>query len=70
MDAKILKGEITLKVRKKISEVVVLSGDTPVPLTELLDKYVANIMDEVEISLTDGEMYAIYVAQRDQFRLQ
>lgn len=59
-----------MKIRKKISEIAVLSGEQSIPLSDILDKYVANALDEVEISLTDDEVYEVYEAQQEQFRLQ
>ena len=59
-----------MKIRKKISEIAVLSGDRSIPLASILDKYVAKALDEVEITLTEDEMYEAYQAQQEQFRLQ
>lgn len=59
-----------MKIRKKISEIAVLSGEKSIPLSDILDKYVANALAEVEITLTEDEMYEVYQAQQEQFRLQ
>lgn len=67
---KFKKGKFSMKIRKKISEIAVLSGEQSIPLSDILDKYVANALDEVEITLTEDEMYEAYQAQQEQFRLQ
>lgn len=54
-----------MKIRKKISEVFVLSGEAAIPLPNLLDKYVAKAMDEVEIVLSDEELCSIYEAKEN-----
>lgn len=59
-----------MKIRKKISEIAVLSGDKAIPLTDILDKYIAKALDEVEVTLTEDEMYEVYQAQQKQSRLQ
>ena len=59
-----------MKIRKKISEIAVLSGEKSIPLSDLLAQYLANGFDEVEITLTDEEVYEVYQAQQEQFRLQ
>ena len=59
-----------MKIRKKISEIAVLSGEKSIPLSDILDKYVANALAEVEITLTEDEMYEVYQAQQEQSRLQ
>lgn len=59
-----------MKIRKKISEIAVLSGDKAIPLTDILDKYIAKALDEVEVTLTDVEVYEVYQAQKEQSRLQ
>ena len=58
-----------MKIRKKISEIAVLSGEKSIPLSDLLAQYLANGFDEVEITLTDEEVYEVYQAQQEQFRL-
>lgn len=58
-----------MKIRKKISEVQVLSGNTSTSLLNLLDQ--ANhgtVMDEVEIVLSDAEVYSIYEEQLKLFQ--
>lgn len=67
---KFKKGKFSMKIRKKISEIAVLSGEQSIPLSDILDKYVANALDEVEITLTEDEMYEAYQAQQEQSRLQ
>ena len=67
---KFKKGKFSMKIRKKISEIAVLSGEQSIPLSDILDKYVANALDEVEIILTEDEMYEAYQAQQEQSRLQ
>ena len=59
-----------MKIRKKISEIAVLSGEKSIPLSDLLAQYLTNGFDEVEITLTDEEVYEVYQAQQEQFRLQ
>lgn len=59
-----------MKIRKKISEIAVLSGENSIPLTDILDKYVAQALDEVEITLTDAEVYEVCQVQQEQSRLQ
>ena len=67
---KFKKGKFSMKIRKKISEIAVLSGEQSIPLSDILDKYVANALDEVEITLSDDEMYEVYQAQQERFRLR
>ena len=67
---KFKKGKFSMKIRKKISEIAVLSGEQSIQLSDILDKYVANALDEVEITLTEDEMYEAYQAQQEQSRLQ
>lgn len=67
---KFKKGKFSMKIRKKISEIAVLSGEQSIPLSDILDKYVANALDEVEITITEDEMYEAYQAQQEQSRLQ
>lgn len=67
---KFKKGKFSMKIRKKISEITVLSGEQSIPLSDILDKYVANALDEVEITITEDEMYEAYQAQQEQFRLE
>ena len=59
-----------MKIRKKISEIAVLSWEKSIPLSDLLAQYLANGFDEVEITLTDEEVYEVYQAQQEQSRLQ
>lgn len=59
-----------MKIRKKISDIAVLSGERAFPLSDILDKYVAKALDEVEITLSDDEVYEVYQAQQERFRLQ
>ena len=50
-----------MKIRKNISEVKILSGNTATSLLAVLGQANPNkVMDEVEIVLSDAEVYAIY----------
>ena len=60
-----------MKIRKKISEVKILSGNTATSLLAVLGQANPNkVMDEVEIVLSDAEVYAIYEAQLKLFQVQ
>lgn len=60
-----------MKVRKKISEVMVISCEKIMPLPAILDKaYPCRPLDELEFELSDSELYEAYSEQRKIFLLQ
>ena len=60
-----------MKVRKKISEVMVISCEKIMPLPAILDKaYPCCPLDELEFQLSDNELYDAYREQQKIFLLQ
>lgn len=60
-----------MKIRRKISEVMLISGEKAMPLTAALDKaYPCCPLDELEFSLSDGELHEAYREQQKIFQLR
>lgn len=60
-----------MKVRKKFSEVMVISCEKIMPLPAILDKaYPCCPLDELEFQLSDSELYDAYREQQKIFLLQ
>ncbi len=60
-----------MKVRKKISEVMVICCEKIMPLPAILDKaYPCCPLDELEFQLSDNELYDAYREQQKIFLLQ
>lgn len=60
-----------MKIRRKISEVMLISGEQTMPLAAALDKaYPCCPLDELEFSLSDNELYEVYQEQKKIFQLQ
>lgn len=63
--------ENNMKVRKKISEVMVISCEKIMPLPAILDKaYPCCPLDELEFQLSDNELYDAYREQQKIFLFQ